>query len=272
MLNSNVNKNRIIEIDFLRGFALIFMFFDHLMYDFLFLLPSLFPSFPKKDSFFEDIYFFSSIYWDSLLRITFRYFIIFLFLAIAGICSSFSLNNLKRGAKLMIVSILLTFVTFILGISIFSLDFMITWGIIHTISLSLIVIGILQKFLDNKYIFLLIGSLMIILGIYFEINQVYVSYYDENIFLIIFNQISGKVVAGSDSFSFLLYGGQIFIGYFLGKLLYKQKTSLFSKMTYKKNIITFNGKNSLVVYLAHQIVLSLILIIFLFLFGYRLVL
>ncbi|MGN1295907.1 MAG: heparan-alpha-glucosaminide N-acetyltransferase domain-containing protein [Bacilli bacterium] len=264
-------QNRIIEIDFIRGIAIIFMIFDHLMYDFMFLIPSLFPSFPKDNTLLEHIHAFSLSYWNSSIRIYFRYFILFIFLSLVGICASFSLNNLLRGYKLAFVSLVLTLVTYIISIIISSLDFVITFGILHCISLSLIMIGILEKFFHNKWIYLLLGLTMIIIGVYFEINQIFISYYEENIFLLIFKQMIGIARCGSDCFSLLLYGGQVFIGFFLGKSLYSQKVSKFPKINNSKNIITFIGKNSLVVYLSHQIVLSIILITLLLFLGYQLI-
>ena len=68
----------------------------------------------------------------------------------------------------------------------------------------------------------------------------------------------------------LLYAIIISIGVFLGKLLYANKKSLFKNAKYKNNVLTFIGRNSLIVYFAHQIILPVLAGLVLLILGYSL--
>lgn len=269
---SNRLTHRIIEIDILRGIAVLLMIIDHFMYDLWGLLPVIFEGFPASGTFFAKLVDFADFYWEWPVRIVIRYVILFVFLGLTGICCSFSKSNLKRGLKLMIVALALTFVTFLIGKIIDDPDLMITFGVLHCIALTLILIGILEKWLHNKWIYLGIGVVMVAVGIYLEPRAEFISYDQENLLLLIGKQIAGTAICGSDCFPLLLNGGQIFIGVFLGKWLYATKQSLFKNARYSNNVITFIGRNSLFVYFAHQIILPLLAGIILLLCGYHLAL
>ena len=245
LFNQYINKNnRIIEIDYLRGIAIIFMIFDHFMYDIFGFLPELFTDFPKDSGLSFDIYSFAKEYWRMDLRHFFRYVIIFVFMGVVGICASFSKNNIKRGSKLLGVSLLLSILTYILSLVMKDPSILITFGTLHCISLSLLFVGILLKYVDNRFFYLGLGILMIILGAYFEYNVIYLDFKDEPFFLIVIKQIIGLVECGGDTTPFLLNGGQVLVGVFLGKTYYIEKKSLVNK-EYKNNFITFHTTASL---------------------------
>lgn len=71
-------------------------------------------------------------------------------------------------------------------------------------------------------------------------------------------------------FSIFLYGGEIFIGVFLGKLLYKDRKSLFN-FNYHNNVITFIGRHSLIFYFAHQIIITGLFFVILLIMGFHIV-
>ena len=89
-------------------------------------------------------------------------------------------------------------------------------------------------------------------------------------FKIVFETILVINSSGSDHFPIFLNGGQIFIGVFLGKLLYSNKQSLFKKAKYHNNVVTFVGRNSLIVYFAHQVILPVLAGLVLLILGYSL--
>lgn len=271
IINQGIDKNnRIIEIDYLRGIAIIFMIFDHFMYDIFGFLPELFSDFPKDSGLSFNIYSLASEYWRMDLRYFFRYLIIFVFMGIVGICASFSKNNIKRGSKLLGVSLVLSLLTYILSIAMKDPSMLITFGTLHCISLSLLFVGVLLKFIDNRFFYLLLGIFMIVIGAYFEYNVLVLDFGDESIFLIIIKQIVGLVECGGDTMPFLLNGGQVLVGVFLGKTFYKNKKSL-TRLEYKNNLVTFFGRNALVVYFLHQIFIPIILSILLLILGYTFV-
>ena len=110
---------------------------------------------------------------------------------------------------------------------------------------------------------------MTVLGIFLQIDSVYLSFNTDNAFKIVFETILGINSSGSDHFPIFLNGGQIFIGVFLGKQLYSERKSLFKNAKYKNNIVTFTGRNSLIMYFAHQIILPIIMVIILLICGFR---
>ena len=151
-------SKRIIEIDLIRGISVFFMMLDHTMYDIFGLLPTAFRDFGKT-GWSKDLYELAVNYWFWDVRTIVRYFIVFGFLGITGICCSFSKSNIKRGLKLMGVSLLLTLGTFIAGKVVGEPDMTIAFGVLHCIALSLILIGLMDKVIPFKWcwIYLALG-------------------------------------------------------------------------------------------------------------------
>ena len=269
MIKKKNFKNRAIEIDILRGIAVLFMIFDHFMYDCAALMQEIFVDYGMEGWTF-DLNYFAISYWNWDVRFWFRQIILIVFMGLIGICCTFSKNNLKRGIKLFLVGLL---GTYIFGLITKDLDITIVLGVLQIISLSLILIGILDIILKNKkwdkYVFLVLGIVMLALGIYFYKDCERVSYSSENFFILLLEMLIGKKGAGSDYFPFLIYGGEIFIGVFIGKIFYKNKKSLFN-LNYHNNPLTFIGRNSLIIYFAHQIIIPLVLGIILLICGFTL--
>ncbi len=276
-LNKEKLKRRITEIDFIRGIAIIIMVFDHAMYDFKSILPSIFYDYPNKTQFTIDLAQFARKFWYWDVRIYTRFFILFLFLALTGISCSFSKNNLKRGVKLLVVALVITLVTYLFGKFTDDRQNTIVFGILHCISLTLIIISLCDLLLKRvkfaKWIYLALGVVLTTLGAYFTfinpgIKDVY--YGSKPFSEILFKSMLGIYECGSDCYSLTFYGGQIFIGVFIGKQFYANRKSLIVKGDYKNNFITFAGRHSLIVYVAHQVVLPVLFSIILICFGFKL--
>lgn len=260
-------KSRVAEIDLLRAFAIILMIFDHLLNDIYDLMPYVFSDYPGNGVW-RDIVRFSMQYWTSDARLVAHYVVCFFFLGITGVCGSFSRSNLARGLKLMLVAVGLSLVTYAVSIVLEMRGFLIAFGVLHCIALSLIILGLLQKFVKPDWVYLVLGLAMFVAGVIVQINSQNVSYY-QSLWLLLPKMIIGTEQAGMDCFPLLLNGGQIFVGYYLGKKFYKDKKSLLG-LTYKNNALTFIGRNSLFIYFAHQIVLPLVLGIILLACGFTL--
>lgn len=261
-------KNRAIEIDVIRAVAVLLMVFDHAVNDISDIMPYVFSDFPKGD-FWTTLVSKCASYWYWDFRVVMHFVVCFLFLAVTGICSSFTRSNLKRGLKLGAVSICLTLVTFIGAKICDNMDFLITFGVLHCISLTLIILGVIEKFIKNKWFYLVIGLIFVGVGIWAEIKSVVYSYGMENLAIIILRQIVGTAYFGGDNFGFFLNGGQIFVGVFLGKQFYGNKKSLFG-FEYKNNFLTFIGRNSLIAYVLHQVIVIALFIIILLICGFHL--
>lgn len=270
-IKQNKLSNRIIELDIIRGIAIILMIVDHFFYDCGYTLPLIFNNYEQEGTWTNSLCNFSQWYWNWPVRQFLHYFFVFVFLCLTGICCSFSRSNLKRGLKLLIVAYGLTLITFLIGLAIGDIDLTISFGILHSISLALILSGLLDKFIKNKWVYLCIGLVMIGVGLFMNLRfSTFYSYHEKNFILLTLMEIVGCAKAGSDCFPFLLFGGQVFIGIFLGKLLYKNKVSLFKKAKYSNNFLTFTGRHSLFIYIGHQVVFILLMSIILLIAGYTL--
>ncbi len=264
--------SRILEVDLLRGIALFFMIFDHIAYDLFMTLPMIFKGYNEPGTWTNSLSSFAFNYWNWNVRIVVRYFIVFIFLSLTGICCSFSHSNIKRGLKLFGLACIVSLVTFIMGLIISDINVTILFGLLQCVSLSLIMIGLLEKLTSNKWVYLAIGLVFMGIGIFMNIQYNYsFEYKDHNIFLLLLMQIVGIGNVGGDSFPLFLNGGQIFIGVFLGKLLYPTRKSIFNK-SYSNNMVTFMGRHSLIIYIAHQVLIVLLLSIVLLICGYKLAL
>lgn len=260
-------KNRALELDLIRGFAVVLMMFDHLMYDFWGLLPSFIKDYPLEMRLLGLDYW----YWD--VRRVVRIGVIFLFFALTGICSSFSRSNLGRGTKLFAVAMVLTAATWGAGLVTGNPNMTIAFGVLHAIAVSLILVGILEKLRTNKWIYLAAGVLLVGLGIWIaQYNVGLVSYKNaENVFALVGKTVLGLAECGSDSFDLPTTAGQIFIGVFLGKQFYGERKSLVFK-SYHDNPLAFVGRHSLIVYFAHQVLFPVIAVLVFLCLGYELAL
>lgn len=259
-------KKRAMELDLIRGFAVVLMMFDHLMYDFWGLLPSVIKNYPL------DLRLLGLDYWYWDVRRVVRIGVIFLFFALTGICSSFSRSNLARGTKLFAVAMVLTGATWVAGQFTGNPNMTIAFGVLHAIAVSLILVGILEKLNTNKWIYLALGVLLVGAGIWIaQYNAGFVSYKGADVVSLVGKTILGFAECGSDSFDLPTTAGQIFVGVFLGKQFYRERKSLVFK-SYHNNPLTFIGRHSLIVYFAHQVLFPVLAVLVFLCMGYELAL
>ena len=112
-----------------------------------------------------------------------------------------------------------------------------------------------------------------VLGAYFELTYKLVFISDSmsifDVCKVVLGQFIGVYECGGDTMPILFNGGQILVGVYLGKVLYKSRKSIFNK-EYSNNIITYFGRNSLVIYFLHQIILPIFLSLILLVLGFKL--
>ncbi len=257
--------NRAMELDLLRGIAVILMMFDHLMFDLCGLLPGFFSDYPL------DLHLLAIDYWYWDVRLIVRPVILFVFFALTGICSSFSRSNLARGGKLLGVAAGLTVVTDLVGYFAGDESIRIVFGVLHAIAISLLLVGLLEKLHTNKWIYLGVGLALWGVGIWIrEVHNVgLVPYGAEPFWIQLGKAVLGFLEVGSDCFPLPFTAGQIFVGVFLGKQFYKERRSLVFK-SYHPNPVAFLGRHSLLFYFGHQIVFPLLAALVLLCMGYHL--
>jgi len=297
------NKNRIPEIDFLRGVLIIFMIVDHFFYDFTSFgaLSYLFKSFNDL-----PIIKVADWYWSWEVRIITRFIILALFFLLSGICCYFSRNNLKRGLIVFIVGILLGVGFYLFSVLTNNEDYMI-FGAILCFGTSILLYTLLRYIFnkcvpkhkdDFKWIALCLGLLIIGLGLTFDVwnSKTHGPEFVEVDSLKTLLQIILGIRQPYNSVDWLPlcpYFGFMLVGSFIGETIYKDKKSLLPKLPSKPSInsstsnkvvyystvfpykgiervINFTGRHSLLYYLLHQVVIILICGLTLLALGYKL--
>jgi len=219
------NKNRIWELDFLRGIALILMIYFHIIFDM------------------KEFYNYPVIYGSGI-----NYYIgkaaAILFILISGISCSLSRNNMKRGLKVLGIALVITAVSYI-----YSKDFCIKFGILHFLGASMLLYPLYSRI--NKYLLIVLGTAVIIAG-YF-VQKINVS--TEILFPI--GLINSKFTSG-DYYPLLPWLGVFMYGNAMGRILYTAKTSILN-FPIRDNIISMGGRKTLLIYVLHQPVIVLIL-------------
>ena len=275
-------KHRVWELDFLRGVAVIAMCFDHLMYNCSH--PRYFFSNFKvgMNTFADKLYSFAVLYWNSgdVESVGFRfwahYIFVFLFLFLVGTSCAFSRDNTKRGSQLAVVALAFTGATMILrhvGI----LEDGIIFGILHCIALSILCASAVDiatkkcKIL-NIYLPLVLGTAIIAVGIAKQFWTMSLSYnYDDSFEAShLIEYIMGTRAYGDDWFGLFPYLGAVLMGMYWGKAVYSSRRSLVPVLDGKWNKpFRFVGRHALLFYLAHQVVITGLVMLIGMCMGYK---
>ncbi len=230
-------KQRIWELDALRGICILGMIVVH---------------------FFFDLSYFGGISltlpsWFAFIR---QYGHV-LFVLISGICVTLASRSFQRGVVVFGAGLLITYVTMfmdqILGFS----NMRIWFGILHMLGLCMMLYPLFKRL--PAWALALIGLSFIALGFWFETVTVSVD------FLFPIGLRSGRVFTGSDYFPIFPGFGWFLVGAFLGKTVYRRKQSLLPRVNAENVVLRFFrfcGKHSLVIYLAHQPVLTVLTLLF----------
>lgn len=134
--------NRVMLLDMLRGFSIIYVMLYHLLYDLIFFCGMNIPFF------FTDT-----------MEIIHRFFLVILF-SVSGVCAGFSKNVLKRGATLYLLGEALTIVT-----AAFVPDETIVFGVLSCFGMIMLIYGVISpvlKKLPNAVIFAVFAVLAVL--------------------------------------------------------------------------------------------------------------
>lgn len=295
-------KNRIWEIDFLRGVLIIGMVIDHFMFYSGNLVPGLFGGPNNLPTWLANYSNFCSAYWVHPAKLAVRYIGLILFFVLIGISSRFSRSNLKRGLITLGLGIGLSLILMTYSL-ISKNNYYALFPIISCLGVSMLlywgVNAIYKKFKKEdfsnwKWWSLIIGLCLFIGTVVMNLLRSTVPLQFGNIFLTImgynapgpwdsntplqpseiFNVIIGASKWGNDWLGLLPYCAFTFIGGFIGEHFYQEKKSLFFRTKPEKNVafnekalkktslINWLGKKTLFVYILHPIILVPILVIF----------
>lgn len=271
-------KKRVWELDFLRGFAVLCMCFDHMMYDLAY-ARTWFSVRVENGvlDFLQRIakaYWYSGSYGDLGFRFWAHYLFVFLFLFLVGVSCAFSRDNTKRGAQLGVVAIVFTGVTMVLRkFGIMSQG--IVFGILDCIALSILCVALVDCLTAfnkklNTIVPLVIGLFIIGLGIdkrFWTMGRPFDNTFSfDNLYM----YILGTRGFGDDWFGIFPYLGAVFTGVYWGKTVYADRTSVLPRIDGKWNRpFRFVGRHALLFYLAHQVVMAAIVGIAYLIAGYR---
>ncbi len=259
---------RVWEIDFLRGILILLMVFDHFAYDWAYIVNQFFAYNGSRPPWVIDLINIAQNYWLSDYRIIIRFIVLCLFFLISGISCYFSKNNLKRGLIILGFGIILTIGSLIFSEIVFhNYSEIMFFGAISCFGVSILIYYLIHfltsKWLETdkywKYFALGLGLAFVFVG--FLLNNYNPSAIGtnsiswDNWFLIVL----GVKTYGSDTLGLFPMVGFLFLGGFLGEILYtnkiRSKRIKFDKVaTLVTYPINFFGKHSLWVYIFHQVV------------------
>lgn len=219
-------KQRILELDLLRGLAVLGMIIFH----FLFVLD------------FFDIHHFdlSTNTWLVLARI-----VQFTFLILVGIGITFSRNNLKRGASVLIAALIVTLATYLAEPELY-----VRFGILHLIALSILLLAPFKKL---KYLNLFLAAIILLIN-YF-ISQIATS--SLPLIIIGFHPLQ---FASLDYFPLIPWIALPLIGIYLGNTIYAKRLPLIdNRYISPLKPLLFLGRHALPIYLLHVPAIILLL-------------
>ena len=238
-------EKRIHEIDLVRGFLMILVIFDHLMWFINFYI-------------FKYSSGFLTWYWTSELRFVVRQMVLFLFMFTCGISCHLSRNNKKRGIWLLIFSLLIFLGTHILQITPFFPDriVIIDINILGVISLSILLYALCEK-LDSRKLLFITGLLMLFYfftliaekqdtsGVYNPLTA---------ILYCPFNPIKAGYVG--DYLPLFPYVIFLFLGVIFARRVYQEKKSVIAKKGRWERPICLLGRHTLIIYVLHEIIFT----------------
>lgn len=241
-----MSKIRYSFLDKARGFLIINMIVYHLIYDLVFMFNVDIPWFYSDYAY----------YWQQFIAGT--------LILISGVTTALSRNNLKKGLKVLGCGLILT-----IGTYIFMPSETILFGILHFIGTSSLIIYFLKDILIKipinigLILFLLLFVITKnieagVLGIG-DLHLIRLPEILHNSFLGFLLGFPNTSFASGDYFPIIPWIFLIIVGFYLGMILKDKEI----KERFKMPILTFVGKNSLIIYMLHQpLIYGLLYLIF----------
>ncbi len=225
-------KQRIWELDALRGLLVLVMVGFHLWYDLVYL-------FDLCDLTAPGLFHFLSA-WTGVP-----------FIVISGICVTLGSHPVRRGLTVFGGAVLISAVT--AGMYMLSLagsDIIIYFGVLHCLGTCMLLWPLMKKLPTG--VLLPLGAVMIAAGLYLRDNVCVSTPYLTVLGVPMYG------FASSDYFPLLPNLGYFLLGAALGRLVYASRRSLLPKLSGSRLASPFEwlGRNCLVIYLLHQPVLA----------------
>jgi len=224
-------KKRIEIIDALRGFAIALMVIHHALYNLAVFLDA--PWWLYSNPIFN----------------TLQVFFIGLFIVISGVSSRFSRGNVERGAIVIVIAVLITYVTVRMEMPIY-------FGILHLLGFLMIFYGLTRKFFDGiprK----IAPFIYIVLTILSSLARVYLSPSSDNPVISDLLSVLGWYQPGFVNYDKQVVLPWIFVflfGTWTGEYIRENR---FPARFYETKVpfFPFVGRNALLIYVLHQPIL-----------------
>lgn len=271
---------RIKIVDFLRGFCALLMVFDHTMYDFRNVASYLWS--PLND-FSRELIRLARLYYTSDLRAFGWICAVSCFVFLCGFSTGLSRNNLLRGFRLLVVSMLVTTFTKGMDIVMNSSNVVIHFGVLHTLAFCILIYAIcieggkkIKLFSAPNRTYYLSDLLIILLFIASAIATITygisASKFTTNIKFHSLTDMSFeefwayaigicKTLPSSDYIPLLPWLTVFLTGAFFSGSIKKTRDYFPIRKPKKSNFISFIGKHSLILYIAHQPIIYVLIYI-----------
>jgi len=214
-------NNRIWEVDFLRGTAIILMVLFHLLYDL------------------NEFYGYKINYQEGYINLIGKSSAL-LFISISALSCSLSSSNFKRGLKILLLAFAITLITYI-----YDANTYINFGILHLIGTSILFYKFFKPF--NAHLLLIMGTIIIIIGGFFSKTTIPTNFFFPF-------GLTNSSYTSLDYYPLFPYFGVFLYGMAFVKIFYPHKKSLLN-FNLANNLISYLGQHSLAIYLIHQPIL-----------------
>lgn len=262
------SRDRIWELDFLRGVCVLLMIFDHFMFDIAELFDRAWIA-TGKESIIQIVHLAQTYINQSELRFTVRDIVVWIFALLCGISCSFSRSNLRRGVQATIIAGIITIVSYYMDVTI-------KFGVLHMFAFSILLWWLIDTLCcHNKMI---TSGICLFLGVMIiSMNAGFMETYDHNMqafakddsmyYIGYFMQGTNYFFSG-DYYPIFPNTGYMLVGAGIGILLYPKKKSLLPHLGkydwYKP--FSFWGRIAIWVYALHQVVVVVLLALISFIF------
>lgn len=222
-------KNRIWELDALRGLCILGMVSFHLIYDLTELYRLVDWQLPP--------------FWESVQVAGGAVFVV-----LSGLCVTLGSRTLRRGAVVFGAGMVCTLVTAALAHFGLGADTMIIrFGVLHCLGSCMLLWPLFRKL--PTWALAVLGAAIPAVGAYFETLTTACTW----LFPL---GIVHYGFASGDYFPLAPYLGWFLLGSVLGRTLYRKQESLFPTLDRKTPLLCFCGRHSLLIYLLHQPLLA----------------
>lgn len=247
-------RQRAVELDFLRGIAILSMLFVHFSWD-------------VRYEFGKSAFAYLS---GKAYIVFFHPIVLVLFIGVSGICCTFSRNNIRRGLKMLAVASAFTIGSYIVQ-EITGIESLILFNVLHLLTVGIFIYS-LVLFIERRLSISpeLTNMLMGMSGLCIMMIGRYIKLFDHctdnMLFLPIGFSIQGMPTM-ADYLPIFPWLGIFFVGAAIGRASYSDKKSkLPDRPEAVRKIaspIEFLGRHALVIYIVHQpIIYGLLALIF----------